>query len=111
MHCIVNMVETQKTTPTAPKGIVVDASFLNQYLKPGHCTTIGEYIHQVVVSYVRGQLSNYDRVDLVFDEYFDMSLKLDVRSIRGQGEKKRVRLTTKMPRNWASFLRNNDNKK
>ena len=42
--------------------------------------------------------------------YLKKSLKDGVRKIRGDGEKKRVQLTTKILKNFQSFLRVNENK-
>ena len=46
----------------------------------------------------------------MFDVYLDKSLKAMLRKTRGDGERKRVRLTKKLPRNFRSFLRVDDNK-
>ena len=110
MHCLLDYVTTQTERPVAPTGIIIDASFLIQTLKPGTAKTVGEYIDNVIISYLRAQLLIYKRVDIVFDVYLKKSLKDGVRKIRGDGEKKRVRLTTKIPKNFQSFLRVNENK-
>ena len=34
-HCLLDYVETQEERPVAPTGIIIDASFLIQTLKPG----------------------------------------------------------------------------
>ena len=60
--------------------------------------------------FLKALLQIYKRVDIVFDIYLPKSLKDEVRKSRGDGEKRRVRLSTKMPRNYQSFLRVNDNK-
>ena len=85
MHCLLDYVTTQTERPVAPTGIIIDASFI-QTLKPGTAKTVGEYIDNVIISYLRAQLLIYKRVDIVFDVYLKQSLKDGVRKIRGDGE-------------------------
>ena len=104
MHCLLEMVDTQKECTNSPTGIVIDASFLIQLLKLGTSASIGEFIHGVIIPYLKGLLLIYKRVDIIFDVYLLKSLKYELRVTRGVGEMKRVRLTTKMPRNFRAFL-------
>ena len=46
----------------------------------------------------------------MFDIYLQKCLKDGLRKVRGDGERKRVRLSTKIPKNFQSFLRVNENK-
>jgi len=46
----------------------------------------------------------------VFDVYKESSLKVEAQSKRGKGIRRRVTPTNKTPRNWKSFLRDNNNK-
>ena len=110
MHCILEHVQIQKKAPDSQTEIVVDLSFLMQSFKPGTSTTIGEFIHVIIITYVRAHLQKYKIVDLVCDVYLGKSLKAALRDIRCQGERKGVRLYTKMPRNFQSFLWNKWNK-
>ena len=47
---------------------------------------------------------------IVWDVYTQGSLKAATRESRGKGVIRRVELSSKMPSNWKSFLRVNDNK-
>ena len=104
MHCILEHVQIQKKAPDSQTEIVVDLSFLMQSFKPGTSTTIGEFIHVIIITYVRAHLQKYKIVDLVCDVYLGKSLKAPLRDIRCQGERKGVRLYKKLPRNFQSFL-------
>ena len=104
MHCILGYVQIQKKAPDSQTEIVVDLSFLMQSFKLGTSTTIGEFIHVIIITYVRAHLQKYKIVDLVCDVYLGKSLKAALRDIRCQGERKGVRLYTMMPRNFQSFL-------
>ena len=56
------------------------------------------------------QLSSCCRVDVVWDVYVKNSLKTTARIKRGEGIRRRVLPTSKIPGNWHSFLRVNENK-
>ena len=61
--------------------------------------------------YIDQQLEHADRIDIVWDVYTTQgSLKAATRESRGKGVRRRVELSSKMPSNWKSFLRVNDNK-
>ena len=61
--------------------------------------------------YIDQQLEHADRIDIVWDVYTTQgSLKAATRESRGKGVKRRIELSSKMPSNWKSFLRVNDNK-
>ena len=47
---------------------------------------------------------------IVWDVYTQGSLKAATRESRGKGVRRRVELSSKMPSNWKSFLRVNENK-
>ena len=50
------------------------------------------------------------RVDVVWDVYKEDSLKTQTRQNRGYGSRLRVESNTKVPANWNSFLRCDENK-
>ena len=58
------------------------------------------------------QASNYDRIDLVFDQYFEQSLKEETRTGRGEGSQNLFEGdSTEIPYKMTeSFLKNNQNK-
>ena len=51
-----------------------------------------------------------DRVDIVWDIYSRTTLKAGTREQRGSGVRRRVTFTSKIPGNWAAFLRVDLNK-
>lgn len=56
-------------------------------------------------------LQKVKRVDIVWDEYHEKSLKNSTRNRRGSGARRRVQANNQLPRNWHQFLRVNGNKK
>lgn len=60
--------------------------------------------------YITSQLQHIDRLDIVWDLYMADSLKADTRSKRGKGARRRVELSSAVPRNWQEFLRIDENK-
>ncbi len=49
-------------------------------------------------------------MDIVWDQYFDKSLKSQTRSKRGKGIRRRVEASSSLPGNWQEFLRVDANK-
>ena len=54
--------------------------------------------------------SSYDRIDVVFDRYFDRSLKEVTRISRGTGTRFKITELPKIPKNFESFLHISQNK-
>ena len=58
-----------------------------------------------------GTTNWYDRIDIVFDRYFDSSLKEDTRSSRDSGTLLKFDENTDIPQDMAdNFLKNSENK-
>ena len=55
-------------------------------------------------------LSKVKRIDLVWDENFENSLKASTRIKKRTGTRRRVLASAPLPSNWSSFLRCNSNK-
>ena len=89
---------------------VRDGAMLVQMLRPGSATTIREYFTDVFEPYIMSWFDGEDRVDIVWDVYSKTSLKSGTREQRGTGARRRVTLSTKVPSNWAAFLRVDLNK-
>lgn len=79
-------------------------------LKPGMTATFKEYADFVFKPYVLKQLEAVQRVDVVWDVYREDSLKSTARVRRGTGTRRRVASSSKLPKNWKSFLHVIDNK-
>jgi hypothetical protein len=54
--------------------------------------------------------SEYQKTDILPDVYLASSLKSETRSKRGSSTRPRLTGNDKVPQNWRSFLRDNDNK-
>ena len=65
----------------------------------------------IILPYLGTCLNSVARIDIIWDEYFKHSLKESCREARGKGLRRYVTLTTKIPKNFAGFLRDNENKK
>ena len=63
-----------------------------------------------VLPKVQSFCSSFNRTDIVIDVYLPTRLKAETRTKRGQGGRLRVTETGKIPPNWHSFLRDDDNK-
>ena len=90
--------------------IIIDGAAVVNMVNPGTERTFSEYAADSFIPYIRVQLSNVNRVDIVWDEYLKNSLKVTTRGKRGTGVRQRVAADNKLPRNWQEFLRVDQNK-
>lgn len=108
LDCIVpKTLDNQRPATTAA---VLDGPLLVQMLRPGGAVTIGQYFTEVFAPYILSWFKTNERVDIVWDVYSRTSLKSGTREQRGTGARRRVTLSTKVPGNWAAFLRVDQNK-
>ena len=91
---------------------IMDGAVLVNMLKPGGCRTFGEYAEKVFVPNVKKEQNYAERVDIVWDQYFDNSLKASTREKRASGpsQRRRVVASSPIPKNWQKFRRLNSNK-
>ncbi|KAH3874927.1 hypothetical protein DPMN_038184 [Dreissena polymorpha] len=73
-------------------------------LKPNFCKTFEDYDKNVFLPYIDYQLKTCSRVDVVWDEYREDSLKASTRGKRGKGIRRRVHADSAIPGNWESFF-------
>jgi len=76
-------------TPTVD-AIILDGAAIVNMLKPETAHTFSEYAYKVFLPYIRAQLQNVQRLDVVWDEYVHGSLKTYTHSRRGNGNRRRV---------------------
>ena len=98
------------TKPEAD-AIIIDGSALVNSQPPGRSKTFDDNSNEDILPRVRSYSTKYQRIDIVFDVYKESSLKVEARSKRGKGIRRRVTSTRKTPRNWKSFLRDNKTKR
>jgi hypothetical protein len=108
ISCIVP--EDQRAPPDLFDTIVIDGAAMVHFLSSGLATTFTEYFDQIVLAYLLQLLLTTDRLDLVFDLYKKNSLKSFTRASRGAGVRRKVGPSTKLPKDWANFLRVDKNK-
>jgi len=77
---------------------------------PRMSKTFDDCANEDILPRVISYSTKYQRVDIVLDVYKESSLKVEARSKRGKGIRRRVAPTSKTPQNWKSFLRDNNNK-
>ena len=57
--------------------MIVDGAAIVNMLRPGDVKTFSEYAQQVFLPYIKSQLQQVNRVDVVWDEYFPDSLNTE----------------------------------
>ncbi|CAC5382291.1 unnamed protein product [Mytilus coruscus] len=90
--------------------IILDGAVIVNILKPRFCKTFEDYSKQVFLPHINNYLKSCSRLDVIWDEYRQDSLKASTRGKRGKGIRRRVQADSTIPGNWESFLRIDDNK-
>ena len=90
--------------------ILLDGAAVVNFLQPGGVKTFEEYSQQIFLPYIRTQLGKVNHVEMVWDVYLPNSLKATAQNARGKGTRRRVQPKTQLPKDWASFLRVDENK-
>ena len=93
---------------------LIDGMAVVQMMKSGNASTFGELANKFYAITTEPLLQNgCDRVDIVFDQYRDMSIKSHERSRRGSSSALEVKInspSTPVPRQWAKYISNPRNK-
>ena len=93
---------------------LIDGMTVVQMMKDGNASTFGELANKFYAISTEPLLQNgCDRVDVVFDQYRDMSIKSHERSRRGSSSALEVKInspSTPVPKQWAKYISNPRNK-
>ena len=109
--CLEDLVPFQeRTIHPSVQATIFDGSAIVNMLRPGAAKTFLDYARQVFLPYIVSQLQHVERIDVIWDQYFTDSLKLETRKKRGKGVRRRVEASTAIPGNWQEFLRIDENK-
>ena len=109
----------------SPKGIILEAKQATAILldmapviymlAPTRCAKFNEYVPVHVAPYIKGITQPYGtRIDLLWDEYPDESLRSHNRTLRGIGPRTELGNNGETPiprRDWQRYLANKDNTK
>ena len=113
LKCLEREEESPEMSPPVEVSIL-DGAAIVQSLDPNRSDkrvlTFSDYALKLVLPYISKQLMSGDRIDVVWDTYRPDSLKVHSRQSRGTGDKIRVDRSTRIPANWKSFLRIDENK-
>ena len=90
--------------------LILDGATTVNMLKPGAFQTFQDYADNVFIKYLERQLCRVSRIDIVWDVYKPDNPKSTARSRRDKGVRRRVESRTRVPSNWQSFLREDENK-
>lgn len=90
---------------------IMDGAAVINMLRPQSGKTFQDYAQNTFVPYMVNMLKDVMRLDVVWDRYFENSLKICTRQKRGAGVRRKVAENGSLPSNWQTFLRCNENKK
>lgn len=71
---------------------------------PAAARTFPEYADHVFMPYIMKKLQPVQRVDITLDVYRHISLKVATREMRGFGTHSKVTSSSKIQKDWKSFL-------
>ena len=109
--CLESCAEVRGDGPKPDTDVtILDGAVLVNFLKPVAAKTFDDYALKVFLPYIQGHLQRACRVDIVWDQYCNNSLKSQARDKRGKGIRRRVDGSTVLPGNWQQFLRIDANK-
>ena len=109
LSCIEKYCTTQTVVPEA-EVIILDGAGIVNMVRPTLAKTFDEYALKMSVPYIQSQLHRACRVNIVWNQYFENSLKSMTRQKRGKSVRIKVRESTCLPTNWQKFLRVDENK-
>ena len=98
--CIEPMVDGNNLMEPSCETIVIDAPVVVQSRAPGNAKTFSEYSNNVFIPYITRLLEKYKRVDVIWDEYIDNSLKASACALHGKGCRRRILPKTRIPGDW-----------
>ena len=96
LHCLESTLETETGLLPDTDATILDGAAVVNFLKPLAAKTFDDYAQNVFVPYIKGQLQSASRVDIVWDRYFENSLKSQTRSKCEKGSQSISKFTWKL---------------
>lgn len=112
MSCLEQSCQPQGQSRPLTDVTVLDGAAVVNFLLPGANKSFGDYATNVFLPYIGQQIEKSCRLDIVWDQYHEDSLKSQTRETRGSGSYQRIRVQPNgpIPKNWHQFLRVSENK-
>ena len=111
LGCILTDQPESAEIPDTVDCMIIEGAAATHFLVPNEKTvTFRDYARKMFIPYIMDNLERCDRIDIVFDQYFDNSLKNAVREKRGSGTRFKVEPNVRIPKKWGDFLSVNENK-
>ena len=103
VRCLEDTIKDHDDSDSSPVAdvIILDGPAIVNMLRPGSAKTFADYAKDVFLPYVHSQLNQSQRVDIVWDDYREDTLKDQTREKRGRGVRRRVEPKNAIPRNWG----------
>ena len=104
LSCLENCIQSAPSQPDTDI-CILDGAVVVNFLEPLAAKTFDDHAKKVFIPYVEKRLECADRVDVVWDQYLQNSLKSQTRNKRGKGIRMRIEASTSLQDNWQQFLR------
>ena len=79
VECLEMKIESSNAATPEAEVRIMDGAALANFLRPERCKTFGDYATKVFLPYINNSQSQALRVDVVWDQYSDNSLKAQTR--------------------------------
>ena len=91
---------------------IIDGAALVHMLVPKNCKTFQGYVEGIFTAYINAEFIHALRIDLIWDQYEENSLKSQTREKRANGStlRRKVEMSTPIPSKWHDFLKIDTNK-
>lgn len=109
LSCLAKRIQLAPSQPNTDVCILDGAAVVN-FLKLRAAKTFDDYANEVFIPYIKEKLEGARRVDVVWDQYPQNSLKSQTRNKPGKRIRRRVEASTSIPENWQQFLCDDGNK-
>ena len=109
LNILENIIDMPSSEPVADT-LIIDGTALVNSKPPNVSATFDDYANDVIVPYIESYAQRHSRIDVVFDVYYDDSLKGETRKKRGTGARRKVTGNSRPPKSWNTFLMCDQNK-
>ena len=112
MGCLEQHVKSPRDSRPETDVSIMDCAVLVNIFRPEGCKPFGDNAANLFVTHIKREQNKAQRVDIVWDQYFDNSLKAQTREKPAVGptQHRRVEVSSPIPKNGQQLLRLNSNK-
>jgi hypothetical protein len=97
LNILENDINMPSSEPVADT-LIIDGTALVNSKPPNVSATFDDYANDVIVPYIQSYAQRHSRIDVVFDVYYDDTLKMETSKKRGTGARRKVTGNSRPPK-------------